>query len=76
MNKFSTQKPWALGLVASLIVTYGSFSAIASTFQHVAADGSNNAFCRVELPAVAVTGKHVTLGDTLAATPLKPTAKL
>jgi hypothetical protein len=58
MNKFSTQKPWALGLVASLIVTYGSFSAIASTFQHVAADASTNAFCKVELPAVTVTGKH------------------
>ena len=59
MNKFSTQKPWALGLVASLIVTYGSFSAITSTFQHVAADTATNAFCRVELPAVTVTGKHV-----------------
>ena len=59
MNKFSTQKPWAQGLVASLIVTYGSFSAITSTFQHVAADASTNAFCRVELPAATVTGKHV-----------------
>lgn len=61
MNKFSTQKPWALGLVASVIVTYGSFSAIASTFQHVAADTASNAYCRVDLPAVTVIGKHASV---------------
>ncbi len=69
MNKFSTQKPWALGLVASVIVTYGSFSAITSTFQHVAADTATNAFCRVELPPVTVIGKHAALGS-------KPAVKL
>jgi hypothetical protein len=69
MNKFSTQKPWALGLVASVIVTYGSFSAIASTFQHVAVDASTNAFCKVE-PAITATGKHAAVAAS------KPAVKL
>jgi hypothetical protein len=76
MNKFSTQKPWALGLIASVIVTYGSFSAIASTFQHAAADAATSALCRVELPPVTVIGKHAALVEQSATADSSPAVKL
>ncbi len=38
MKTFSTRQPRLLILCVSLLVSYASFSAIASSFQHVAAD--------------------------------------
>ena len=63
MIKFSTPKPWAIALLASFVLTYGSFTFIASSFQHAA----NDAACLVQLPAVTVVGKRTAVADEFAA---------
>ena len=62
MIKFSTPKHWALALLASFVLTYGSFTFIASLFQHAA----NDAACVVQLPPVTVVGKRSAVVDEFA----------
>lgn len=63
MIKFSTPRPWAVALAASFILTYGTFTLIASSFQHAA----NDAACMVQLPPVTVVGKRTAVADEFAA---------
>jgi hypothetical protein len=62
MIKFSTPKPWTLALAASFVLTYGSFTAIAASFQHAAHDAA----CVVQLPPVTVVGKRAAVADEFA----------
>ncbi len=62
MIKLPTPKPWTLALAASFVLTYGSFTAIAASFQHAAHDAA----CVVQLPPVTVVGKRVALADEFA----------
>lgn len=62
MIKFSSPKPWAVALAASFVLTYGTFTFIASSFQHAASDAA----CIVQLPPVTVVGKRAALADEFA----------
>ncbi len=63
MTPFKSPKPWALALTASFVLTYGSFTLIASSFQHAASDAA----CIAKLPPVTVVGKRVAVADEFAA---------
>lgn len=62
MIKFSSPKPWAVALAASFVLTYGTFTFIASSFQHAA----NDAACMVQLPTVTVVGKRAKVAGDFA----------
>lgn len=69
MIKFSTPKPWAVALAASFVLTYGTFTFIASSFQHAA----NDAACMVQLPPVTVVGKRAGVVDEVAVQSIETT---
>ena len=62
MIKYSTPKPWAVALATSFVLTYGTFTFIASSFQHAASDAA----CVVQLPPVTVVGKRAAVVDEVA----------
>lgn len=62
MIKFKSPKPWALALAASFALTYGSFTLIASSFQHTASDAA----CVAKLPSVTVVGKRAMVAEEFA----------
>ena len=62
MIKFNSPKPWAAALAVSVLVTFGSFSLIASSFQQVASDAARVA----QLPPVTVVGKRAAVGHEFA----------
>ena len=69
MIKFSTPRPWAVALAASFMLTYGTFTLIASSFQHAA----NDAACMVQLPPVTVVGKRAAVVDDVAVQSIETT---
>ena len=66
MIKFKSPKPWALALAASFALTYGSFTLIASSFQHAASDAACVAHSPISLPSVTVIGKRAVVADEFA----------
>ena len=69
MIKFSTPRPWAVALAASFMLTYGTFTLIASSFQHAAIDAA----CMVQLPPVTVVGKRAAVVDDVAVQSIETT---
>ena len=66
MIKFNSPKPCAVALAASFLLTYGSFTFIASSFQHVASDAACIAHTPTVLPTVTVVGKRAAVADEFA----------
>ena len=66
MTKFNSPKPWAVALAVSFLLTYGSFTFIASSFQHAASDAACIAHSPTVLPAVTVVGKRAAVADEFA----------
>ena len=69
MIKFLTPRPWAVALAASFMLTYGTFTLIASSFQHAAIDAA----CMVQLPPVTVVGKRAAVVDDVAVQSIETT---
>ena len=69
MIKFSIPRPWAVALAASFMLTYGTFTLIASSFQHAAIDAA----CMVQLPPVTVLGKRAAVVDDVAVQSIETT---
>ena len=72
MIKFNSPKPWAAALAVSVLVTFGSFSLIASSFQQVASDAARVA----QLPPVTVVGKRAAVGHEFAGQSVQTTPVL
>lgn len=66
MIKFNSRKPWALALATSLLVTYGSFTVIAGSFQHSASEAARIARAPLVLPPVTVVGARAAVADEFA----------
>ena len=66
MIKFNSHKPWAVALASSLLVTYGSFTFVAGTFQHAASEQTRVASAPLVLPPVTVVGTRAAVADEFA----------
>ena len=71
MIKFKSPKPCAVALAVSFLLTYGSFTFIASSFQHAASDAACIAHSPTVLLPVTVVGKRAAVGDEFAGQPVQ-----